>query len=59
MKAFPNHKLDDLFYLTPALPTVTNDDRRQYLATAPLDKPAAKEKQIDSYLPNILTQLDH
>jgi len=59
MKAFPNHKLDDLFYLTPALPTVTNDHRHQYLATGPLDKPATKEKQIDSYLPDILTQLDH
>jgi len=23
IKAFPNHKLDDLFYLVPELPTVT------------------------------------
>ncbi len=46
MKAFPNHKFDDLFYLTPELPTVTNNYRHQYLATRSTDKPAAQEKQI-------------
>jgi len=46
MKAFPNHKFDDLFYLTPELPTVTNNPSRQYLAIGPVDKPAAKEKPI-------------
>ena len=45
MKAFPNHKLDGLFYLTPQLPTVTTDHRYQYLATRSTDKPATKEKQ--------------
>lgn len=30
IKAFPNHKFDDLFYLAPELSTVTN--RHQYLA---------------------------
>jgi len=26
IKAFPNHKLDDLFYLVPESPTVTRDE---------------------------------
>ena len=26
IKAFPNYRLDDLFYLTPELPTVNNDN---------------------------------
>jgi hypothetical protein len=46
MKAFPNHKLDDLFYLTPELPTVTNNHVRQYLAADPVDKSAVKKKQL-------------
>ncbi|MFC2005148.1 hypothetical protein ACFLUY_02875 [Chloroflexota bacterium] len=46
MKAFPNHKLDDLFYLTPELPTVTNSHRLQHLGIHSIDKPTAKEKQI-------------
>ena len=46
MKAFPNLKLDDLFYLTPELPAVTNNHRHQRLATHSADKPAAKEKRI-------------
>jgi len=33
MKAFPNHKLDDLFYLTPGSPSVTESHSRQYVAT--------------------------
>ncbi len=46
MKAFPNHKLDDLFYLIPQLPTVTNDHHYQHLVTRSTDKPDTKEKQI-------------
>ncbi len=46
MKAFPNHKLDDLFYLTPELPTVTKNYHRQHSATHSTDKPTDKEKQI-------------
>ncbi len=46
MKAFPNHKLDDLFYLTPQLPTVTNNSYNYApLATPSSDKPALKGKQ--------------
>ncbi len=33
MKAFPNHKLDDLFYLTSETPSVTKSQNRQYAAT--------------------------
>ena len=47
IKAFPNHKLDDLFYLVPESPTVSKDDHgNQYSATHAPDKPAANEKQI-------------
>jgi hypothetical protein len=47
IRAFPNHKLDDLFYLVPESPTVTNDDHlHQYAAAQAPDKPAANEKQI-------------
>jgi len=47
IKAFPEHKLDDLFYLVPELPTVTNNHCHQHSATHPTstDKPSAKEKQ--------------
>ncbi len=43
MKAFPNHKLDDLFYLTPELPTVLNNTH-QRPATGSTDKPAIEVK---------------
>ena len=33
MKAFPSHKLDDLFYLTSESPSVTESQNRQYVAT--------------------------
>jgi hypothetical protein len=33
MKAFPEHKLDDLFYLTAETPSVTERHNRQYAAT--------------------------
>ena len=42
IKAFPNHKLDDLFYLVPDSPTINN---RPYSATHSTDEPAAQEKQ--------------
>ena len=45
IRAFPDHKLDDLFYLVPELPTVNNPSR-QYSATPSTDKPAAREKQL-------------
>ena len=36
IKAFPNHNLDDLFYLTPDLPTVNNDNHgRKHLMPIP------------------------
>ena len=43
IKAFPNYKLDDLFYLTPESPTVTNN--HQPSAIPFLNEPAAREKQ--------------
>ena len=46
IKAFPNHRLDDLFYLAPELPTVNNNHRHQYSAIHSTNEPAAKEKQI-------------
>ena len=45
IKAFPNYKLDDLFYLAPELPTITNNHRHQHSATLSTDKPATNEKQ--------------
>ncbi len=46
IKAFPNYKLDDLFYLTPELPTVNNNHQQQHSATHSTDEPAIKESQI-------------
>ena len=43
MKAFPEHNLDDLFYLTPELPAVTNNHRPGYLTTQPTDGSTDKE----------------
>ena len=45
IKAFPNCKLDDLFYLVPESPAVTNNHRYRYSATRLTDEPTAKEKQ--------------
>ncbi len=45
IKAFPKHRLDDLFYLVPQSPTV-NNHRHQYSVTHSTDGPAAREKQI-------------
>ncbi|MFC2071993.1 helix-turn-helix domain-containing protein, partial [Chloroflexota bacterium] len=47
IKAFPNYKLDDLFYLVSELPTVNNDNQ-QHLAIHAADKPAAREKQMSA-----------
>ncbi len=44
IKAFPNYRLDELFYLIPRSPTV-NNQRHQHSATHYTDKVAAKEKQ--------------
>lgn len=38
IKAFPGHKLDDLFYLTPDSSTVTNNRHYRYSATHSIDK---------------------
>ena len=46
MKAFPNHKLDDLFYLTPELPTVTNNPHHQHPATHSTEKQTTEDEQI-------------
>ena len=46
IKAFPNHTLDDLFYVTPELPTVTSSYGRQHSTTRTAEKPASKKKQI-------------
>jgi len=43
IKAFPNHKLDDLFYLVPESPTV-NNSQQQHSATNSTDEAAIKEK---------------
>ncbi len=43
IKAFPNHKLDDLFYLVPESPTV-NNSQQQHSATHSTDEAAIKEK---------------
>ena len=45
IKAFPNYKLDDLFYLSPGSPTVSSH-RHQPSATRSLDESTAKEKQM-------------
>ncbi|MFC1932316.1 helix-turn-helix domain-containing protein [Chloroflexota bacterium] len=45
MKAFPNHRLDDLFYLVPPSPTVKNH-YHQHSVTHFTGKPAAREKRI-------------
>ncbi len=38
IKAFPNHRLDDLFYLVPELPAV-NNHRPRYSVTHSPDEP--------------------
>ena len=43
IKAFPNYKLDDLFYLAPEPPTVNNHP--QHSITHSTDETVSKEKQ--------------
>ena len=43
IKAFPNYRLDDLFYLTPESLIVTNNN--QSSAPPSADEPAPREKQ--------------
>ena len=45
IKAFPNYRLDDLFYLVPELPTVINNHHRQRSAKPLTDEPAVVEKR--------------
>lgn len=45
IRAFPNRKLDDLFYLVPESLAVPNNHRHRYPAIHPIDEPVAKEKQ--------------
>ena len=47
IKAFPNHKLDDLFYLAPELP-VSNDSALRSSVTRPVAKSAAGDKGIEA-----------
>ena len=44
IKAFPKHKLDDLFYLVPELPTVNNSHHHQHSVTPSTDEPTTKKK---------------
>jgi len=46
IRAFPGHKLDDLFYLVPQLPTVNSQHRHHRSATPSTDKPPAKENRM-------------
>ncbi len=45
IRAFPNYNLDDLFYLTPGVPTVTDNHRRRHLMTHRAGGPVARETQ--------------
>ena len=45
IKAFPNYKLDDLFYLVPESSVSARNHQPQYSATHPADEPAANEKK--------------
>jgi len=44
IKAFPGHKLDDLFYLVPELPNVDNNHRSSAIPFT--NKPTTNEKQL-------------
>ena len=44
VKAFPNHNLDDLFYLSPKMPAVTNSRWSSPLAAHPAEQSVAKKK---------------
>ena len=42
IKAFPNYKLDDLFYLVPEPPSVSKNHSDRYSVTASSDKNSQK-----------------
>ena len=45
IKAFPEHNLDDLFYLVPRPLTIANNHRHQDSAMHSTDKPVVEERQ--------------
>ena len=45
IKAFPNYKLDDLFYLVPDMPTVTNRHHHQHSTTHKANKQSIKSSK--------------
>lgn len=45
IQAFPDCKLDDLFYLVPELPAVTRNNRNRHSSSRSINRPAAKERQ--------------
>ncbi len=49
IKAFPNHNLNDLFYLVSESPTVNNDSH--HLAIHAADRPSARTKQMPGSTP--------
>ncbi|MFC1985905.1 helix-turn-helix domain-containing protein [Chloroflexota bacterium] len=44
IKAFPNYKLDDLFYLVPGLPNVNSEHRYQHSAIPSTRRPVAQKE---------------
>ena len=44
IKAFPNYKLDDLFYLVPSPPNVNSKHRYQHSATPSTGRPIAQKR---------------
>ena len=47
MKAFPNLKLDDLFYLTPELPAVNKNNHDRHPITDSTSKQDTEEEQVE------------
>ena len=45
IKAFPNYKLDDLFYLVPEMPNVTNSPQPQNSVKKDADKPFVRSSK--------------
>jgi hypothetical protein len=46
MKAFPNHKLDDLFFLTPEVPAVNKNNHNRHSQAGSTDRPDTGEQQV-------------
>ena len=42
IRAFPNHRLDDLFYLIPESPAVTSNRQNRWNATSRIKRPTGK-----------------